>query len=99
VKAVKLGEESVGVLGDVFIIFSEDFAKKLMLGVVNGLDNVLVISGKVKKAAALTRGAQLREYIFARQGHEIISRVQTESISQVAEDPRGIVFELEVVLG
>jgi hypothetical protein len=94
-----LGEESVGVLGDVFVVFSQHLAQKFMLGVVDGLDDVLVISRKVKKAAALARGAQLRKDILARQGHEIISWVQTECSSKVAEDPRSIIFKLEVVLG
>jgi len=64
-QAVKLGKESVWVLLDVVVVVLEDFAEELVLGVVDGLDDVLVIAGEIEEAAALARGAKLGQDVFA----------------------------------
>lgn len=53
VEAVKLREERIWVLFDVIIVILENLSQKLVFGVMNRLDNVLVVSGKIEEAAAL----------------------------------------------
>ncbi len=54
-KAVELGQKSVWVLRDMLVVFLEDLAEKLVLRVVNCLDDVLVVPREVEEAAALPR--------------------------------------------
>ena len=65
----------------------------------DGLDDVLVITGEVEEGAALSRGAELREDVFRRQGHKVIAGVEAKVHSQVPEDPRCVILKLEVVFG
>lgn len=60
------------------VIVLENLAKKLMLGVVDSLDDVLIISREIEKAAALSRRPKLGKYVFARQGHKVVGRIETE---------------------
>lgn len=69
-----------------------------MFGVMNGFDDVLVITGEVEEAAALSGRSQLGEDVFACKGHQVIGWVNLENGSKVSKHPRGIVFELEVIL-
>ena len=58
VKTVELREKGVGVIGNMLEVILEDLAKKFMLGMVNGLNDVLVITRKVEETAALARGTK-----------------------------------------
>ena len=53
VQAVELGKESVWIFLHMVVVVLEDLAKKLVFGVVDSLDDVLVVAGEVEKAAAL----------------------------------------------
>lgn len=98
VQPVKLREQRVWVINDMLIVVLEDLAQKLVLGVVDRLDDVLVVAGEVEEAAALSGRPQLREYVLAGQGHEIVGGIEAKERPQMAEYPRRIVLELEVVL-
>ena len=69
-----------------------------MFGVVDGLDDVLVVSGEVKEAATLTRGAQLGEDVFACQGHQVVGGVEFEFCTKMPKNPGGVILEFEIVL-
>jgi hypothetical protein len=64
-QAVKLGKESVWVLLDVCVVVLKNLPKEFMLGVMNGFDDVLVVSGEIEKATALTRRAKFRKDVLA----------------------------------
>ena len=64
-QAVKLGKKRVWVLLDVRVVVLEDLAEKLVLGMVDGLDDVLVVSGEIEEAAALSGRAELRKNVLA----------------------------------
>ena len=65
VQTVELGEESVGVLLDMVVVVLENLPQELVLSVVNGFDDVLVITREIEKAATLAGRAQLGEDVFA----------------------------------
>jgi hypothetical protein len=58
-QAIKLGKKRVWVFLYVVVVILQDFAKKLMLGVVYRFDDILIIAGEIEKAATLTRGPEL----------------------------------------
>jgi hypothetical protein len=64
-QAVKLGKKSVWVLLYVVVVVLEDLAEELVFGVVDSLDDVLVVAGEIEKAATLARRAQLGKDVFA----------------------------------
>lgn len=97
VKTVELGYERVRVSFHVGVVFSQYFPQEFVFGMVDGLDDILVVPGEVEEAATFTRGAEFREYILAGQRHEVVRGVELEFCSQVSEHPRRIVFEFEVV--
>lgn len=68
-EAVELGDERVGILLDVLVVLREDLAEEFMFGMMDRLDNVLVVSGEVEEAPAFPRGAEFGEDVFAREGH------------------------------
>jgi hypothetical protein len=47
------------------VVILQYLPQELVLGVVNGFDDVLVVSGEIEKAAALARRAELREDVLA----------------------------------
>ena len=57
VEAIELRQERVGIVGDMLVVIFQDLPQKLMLCVVNSLDDILVVSRKIKEATALTRRA------------------------------------------
>lgn len=69
-----------------------------MLGVVDGLDDVLVVPGEVEEAAALSRRAEFRKNVFAGQRHEIVCGVKSEEGTQVPKYPGRVVLKLEIIL-
>ena len=52
-KAIKLRKKSVWVFLYVVVVVLQDFSKELVFGVVNGLDDVFVVSGEIEETAAL----------------------------------------------
>src|SRR4051812_42504562 len=79
------------------IILREDLPKKLVFGMVNGLDDILVVAREVEEAPTFARGAEFGQNVFAGKGHQIIGGIETELGAQVSKDPRCIVLELEIV--
>jgi hypothetical protein len=98
-QAVELGKKGVWVFLDVVVVVLEDLAEKLVFGVVDSLDDVLVVAGEVEKAAALAWRAQFGKNVFACERHEVICRIELEGGAKMAEDPWCVVLELKVVLG
>jgi hypothetical protein len=96
-KSVKLGEKSIRVIYDVIIIVFQDLAKKLVLAVMNGFDNVLVIPREVEEATTLPWGPKLGKNVLPSERHQIIGRVQPKKGTKMSKDPGRIVLELEVV--
>jgi len=82
----------------VSIVLGQNFAKQLMLRMVDSLDDVFVVARKVEEATTLAWGAQLRQNVLAGKGHQVIGGIEAEFRTEMAEYPGGIVFELEVVL-
>ena len=65
-QAVKLGKKSVWVLLYVVVVILQYLPKELVFSVMDGLDNVLVVSREIEKAAALAGRAKLRKNVLAR---------------------------------
>jgi len=99
VKAVEAREEGVRVLLDVLVILLEDAAQELVLGVSDRLDDEPVVARKVEEGARLARRAQLGEDVLGGERDEVVGGVEVEVLAQLPEDPRSVIFELEVVLG
>jgi hypothetical protein len=79
------------------VVFRKNLPEKLVLGVVNSLNDVLVVSREVEKASTLSGGTQFRQNILAGERHEIIGGVEAEFGTKVPEYPGGIVLEFEIV--
>lgn len=86
------------VLLDMVKVVFEDFSHKLVLGVVDGLDDEAIVLRKVKETATLARRTQLREDVLARQRDQVIRCINVKVLSEMTKDPRRIVLELEIVL-
>ena len=97
-QAIKLGEQSVRVLLYVVVVVLEDFAEELVFAVVDGFDDVLVISGEIEEASTLSRGAKFGKDILASQRDEIICRIETKDGAEMSKDPRRVILEFEVIL-
>lgn len=80
------------------VIVLQDLSKKFVLGVMDGFDDVFIIAGEIEEAATFARRTELGKYVFAGQRYEIVGRIQLECRSQMAENPGGVVFELEIIL-
>ena len=52
-QAIKLREQGVGVVFDVVVVVLEYVSQKLVLGMVDGFDDILVVPRKVKETTAL----------------------------------------------
>ena len=78
VQTIELRDQGVRVLLDVLIVFGQNFPQDLVFGVVNGLDDIFVVSREVEEATTFTRRAQFGEDILAGKGHEVVGRVKTE---------------------
>ena len=65
-KAIKLGKKRVWVFLYVVVVVLQDLPEELVFGVVNRLDDVFVVAGKIKETAALAGRAQLRQDVLAR---------------------------------
>jgi hypothetical protein len=58
VKTIELREKGVWVVFDMRIVFLEDFPEEFVLGMMDGLDDVFIISGEVEETPTLPRRAQ-----------------------------------------
>ena len=65
VQAVKLGKKGIRVFLYVVVVVLEYLAKELVFGMVNSLDDVLVVSGEIEEAAALSGRAELGKDVLA----------------------------------
>ena len=70
-----------------------------MLGVMDRLNNILVVSGEVEEATTLPRRSKLRQNILPGKGHQVVGRIQPKEGAKMSEDPGRIILELEVILG
>ena len=71
-----------------------------MFCVPNRLDDKAVVTREVEEGPGFSRRPELRKNILCGEGKEIVGGVQVETLlTKVAEDPRSIVFELEIILG
>jgi hypothetical protein len=52
-QTVELGKKRIRVLLDVVVVVLQYLPEELVFGVVDGLDDVLVVSGEIEKAATL----------------------------------------------
>ena len=66
---------------NVLIVFLQYLAEELVFGMVNSLDDVLVVAGKIKEATAFTRRAQLRENVLAGERHEVVCGIYLEDMA------------------
>lgn len=96
---VKAREQRVRIRLDVVVVVLQDRPQELMLVVVDRLDDEAVVAREVEEGAGFARGAELGEDVFRGEGEEVVRRVEPEFLfPQLAEDPRRVVFEFEVVL-
>lgn len=80
-----------------FVVIAKDSSKKLVLSMVDGFDDILVISREIEETATLPWGAKFGKYIFTRERHKVISRIQFELCSKTSEYPGCVILEFEVV--
>lgn len=99
VKTVKLRKQRVGILPNMVVVILEDPPEELVLGMVDGLDDVLIVSRKIEKASTLAGRSQFGKNVLASQRHQVVRRVDLERLPQMAEHPGRVVLELEVVFG
>jgi hypothetical protein len=55
VQAIKLREQGVGVVLHMFVVIFQDSSQEFVLGMVDGLDDVLIVPRKVEKTTTLAR--------------------------------------------
>lgn len=83
---------------DVLPVLPENTKEELVFCVPDGLDDEAVIAGEVEERAAFAWGGEFGEYVFGCEGEQVVCGVQREVVfAEFAEDPRGIVFEFEIV--
>ena len=98
-EAVKAGDKSVRVVLHVLVVLLELPEQVGVLAVVDRLDDEPVVAREVEERSRLARRAKLREDVLGREGEEIVGWIKMEVVlAQLAEDPRSVVLELEVVL-
>lgn len=98
-ETIELRDECVWITFDMRMVITEDFAQQFMLGMVDGLDYIFIVSGEIEEAAAFARRSKFGENVLAGQGHQVVGRIQLEFCPEMAEHQRCIIFELEIVLG
>lgn len=69
-----------------------------MLGMMDGFDNIFVVTGEVKKAPTLTRRTEFRQDVLTCQRDKIVRWVDLETRPDVTKNPRRVVLEFEIVL-
>lgn len=66
-KPIELGDKCVRIVLDMFIVLAKDLPQKLMFGVVDGLDDVLVVSREVEEASTLSWRTKFGKNVLARE--------------------------------
>lgn len=94
---VELRDQGIGVLLDMAIVLGQNLSEELVFGMVDSLDDILVVARKIEEAATLAGRAQFRQNILAGQGHQVVSGVKSKFGSKMSEDPGRIVFEFKIV--
>ena len=80
------------------VVVFENLAQEFVLGVVDGFNDVFVVSGEIEEAATLSRRAKFGQDVLPCERHQIVGRVQPEKSTQMSKDPGRIILELEVIL-
>lgn len=97
VEPIEPADESVRVGFDVLMVLFEDFAQKLVLAAMDGLDDEAVVAREVEEGAGLAGRAELGQDVFGGERDKIICWIKKKVFAELSKDPRSIVFELEVV--
>ncbi|KAG9796248.1 SAICAR synthase-like protein, partial [Aureobasidium melanogenum] len=84
---IKLADQRVGIVQHMAVVVPQNLSQKLMLGVMDGFDNVFVVAGKIKKRARLSRTAQFRQDVFASQTDQIVGWIETKGCPEMPENP------------
>lgn len=75
-------------------------AEELVFCMPNRLDDEAIVTGEVEERPGFARRPELRKNILRGEGEEVVSGVQVKTVlAKLAEDPRSIVFKLEIVFG
>lgn len=83
---------------DVLPVLRKNAKEELVFRVPNGLYDEAVIAGEVEERAAFAWGGEFGKDVFGCEGEEVVCGVQREvDFAEFAEDPRGIIFEFEIV--
>ena len=97
-QAVKSGEECVWIFFHVIVVVFEDRPEEFVLCVMDRLDDEPIIAREVEEGPGFAGRAKLGEDVLGREGEEIVGWIKMEVVlAQLAEDPRSVVLELEVV--
>jgi hypothetical protein len=63
-----------------------------------GLDDETVITGEIEERPRFPRRSELGEDVLGSEGKKVVCRVEVEVVfPKFAKDPRGVIFELEIV--
>lgn len=65
VKAIKLRKKSVWVLLYVVVVVLQDLSEEFVFGMVDRLDDVLIVPGEIEETATLAWRAELRQDVLA----------------------------------
>ena len=88
------------VVAHVVVVLLQYGSEEFVFCVMDRLDNEAVVAREVEKGAGFARRSELGEDVLRSERKQVVGRVKIEVIlAQDAEDPRGVVLELEVVLG
>ncbi len=87
------------ILLDVCVVFLQYLQQKLVLGVVDGLDDKPKVLREIEERARLPWGQQFVQLVLSSEGDKVVGRVDVEvHLSKFSKHPRRVIFKLEVVL-
>lgn len=90
----------MGIRPDVDVVVFQDGPQEFVFRVRDCLDDEAVVARKIEEGTGFSWRPEFGEDVLCRQGKQIICRVEMKVfVTQVAEDPWGVVFELKIVLG
>lgn len=90
-------QEGMRVLLDVFVVLFQDLPQELVFGMSNRLDDEPVVSREIKERTRFPWRTEFREDVFRRERDEVVGGVEEKVFSEFSENPRGVIFKLEVV--
>ena len=98
VEAIETRKQCMRVRVHVRMVSLQYRAQKLMLGMSDGLDDETVITGEVEERPRFPRRSELGKDVLCGEGKKVVGRVKVEVVfAKFAKDPRGVIFEFEVV--